>query len=87
MALVGLVQNDIKRVVAYSTLSQLGYMTVALGVSAYEVAIFHLGTHAFFQSPFIPGRGLRDYRHAPRTGYAQDGRLADHHADHLSHHV
>ena len=50
MALVGLVQNDIKRVVAYSTLSQLGYMTVALGVSAYEVAIFHLGTHAFFKA-------------------------------------
>ena len=50
MALIGLVQNDIKRVVAYSTLSQLGYMTVALGVSAYEVAIFHLGTHAFFKA-------------------------------------
>ncbi len=50
MALVGLVQNDIKRVVAYSTLSQLGYMTVALGVSAYELAIFHLGTHAFFKA-------------------------------------
>ena len=50
MALVGLVQNDIKRVVAYSTLSQLGYMTVALGASAYEVAIFHLGTHAFFKA-------------------------------------
>ena len=47
MALVGLVQNDIKRVVAYSTLSQLGYMTVALGASAYSVAIFHLATHAF----------------------------------------
>ncbi|MDD9856380.1 MAG: NADH-quinone oxidoreductase subunit L [Gammaproteobacteria bacterium] len=50
MALVGLVQNDIKRVVAYSTLSQLGYMTVALGVSAYHIAIFHLGTHAFFKA-------------------------------------
>ncbi len=50
MALIGLVQNDIKRVVAYSTLSQLGYMTVALGASAYEVAIFHLGTHAFFKA-------------------------------------
>jgi len=50
MALVGLVQNDIKRVVAYSTLSQLGYMTVALGVSAYQIAIFHLGTHAFFKA-------------------------------------
>ena len=50
MALIGLVQNDIKRVVAYSTLSQLGYMTVALGASAYHVAIFHLGTHAFFKA-------------------------------------
>ncbi len=50
MGLVGLVQNDIKRVVAYSTLSQLGYMTVALGASAYGVAIFHLGTHAFFKA-------------------------------------
>ncbi|MDD9858727.1 MAG: NADH-quinone oxidoreductase subunit L [Gammaproteobacteria bacterium] len=50
MALVGLVQNDIKRVVAYSTLSQLGYMTVALGASAYQIAIFHLGTHAFFKA-------------------------------------
>ena len=50
MALVGLVQNDIKRVVAYSTLSQLGYMTVALGVSAYSVSIFHLATHAFFKA-------------------------------------
>ena len=57
MALVGLVQNDIKRVVAYSTLSQLGYMTVALGVSAYEVAIFHLGTHAFFKALLFLGAG------------------------------
>ena len=50
MGLVGLVQNDIKRIVAYSTLSQLGYMTVALGVSAYSAAIFHLVTHAFFKA-------------------------------------
>jgi len=50
MGLIGLVQNDIKRVVAYSTLSQLGYMTVALGVSAYSAAIFHLMTHAFFKA-------------------------------------
>jgi NADH-quinone oxidoreductase subunit L len=50
MGLVGLVQNDIKRVVAYSTLSQLGYMTVALGASAYAAGIFHLGTHAFFKA-------------------------------------
>ena len=50
MGLLGLVNNDIKRVVAYSTLSQLGYMTVALGVSAYGAAIFHLMTHAFFKA-------------------------------------
>ena len=50
MGILGLVQNDIKRVVAYSTLSQLGYMTVALGVSAYSAAIFHLVTHAFFKA-------------------------------------
>jgi NADH-quinone oxidoreductase subunit L len=50
MGLLGVVQNDIKRVVAYSTLSQLGYMTVALGASAYSAAIFHLMTHAFFKA-------------------------------------
>jgi NADH-quinone oxidoreductase subunit L len=50
MGLLGIVQNDIKRVVAYSTLSQLGYMTVALGASAYSAAIFHLATHAFFKA-------------------------------------
>ncbi len=50
MGLLGLVQNDIKRVIAYSTLSQLGYMTVALGVSAYAAGIFHLATHAFFKA-------------------------------------
>jgi NADH-quinone oxidoreductase subunit L len=50
MGLIGIVQNDIKRVIAYSTLSQLGYMTVALGASAYGAAIFHLMTHAFFKA-------------------------------------
>jgi NADH-quinone oxidoreductase subunit L len=50
MGLMGMIQNDIKRVVAYSTLSQLGYMTVALGASAYSVAVFHLMTHAFFKA-------------------------------------
>jgi NADH-quinone oxidoreductase subunit L len=57
MGLVGIVQNDIKRVIAYSTLSQLGYMTVALGVSAYSAAIFHLGTHAFFKALLFLGAG------------------------------
>ena len=50
MGFLGMIQNDIKRVIAYSTLSQLGYMTVALGASAYSVAIFHLMTHAFFKA-------------------------------------
>ena len=57
MGLIGVVQNDIKRVVAYSTLSQLGYMTVALGVSAYSAAIFHLMTHAFFKALLFLGAG------------------------------
>lgn len=63
MALVALVQNDIKRVVAYSTLSQLGYMTVALGASAYSAAIFHLMTHAFLRRYFF-GRRFGNYGHA-----------------------
>lgn len=50
MGFLGVIQNDIKRVVAYSTLSQLGYMVVALGASAYSIAIFHLATHAFFKA-------------------------------------
>lgn len=57
MGFLGIIQNDIKRVVAYSTLSQLGYMTVALGVSAYPIAIFHLMTHAFFKALLFLGAG------------------------------
>ena len=57
MGFLGIVQNDIKRVIAYSTLSQLGYMTVALGASAYSVAIFHLMTHAFFKALLFLGAG------------------------------
>jgi NADH-quinone oxidoreductase subunit L len=57
MALIAVVQYDIKRVVAYSTLSQLGYMTVALGASAYSAAIFHLMTHAFFKALLFLGAG------------------------------
>ncbi|MHB1098949.1 MAG: NADH-quinone oxidoreductase subunit L [Burkholderiales bacterium] len=57
MAFLGVVQNDIKRVIAYSTLSQLGYMTVALGASAYSAAIFHLMTHAFFKALLFLGAG------------------------------
>lgn len=55
--LIGIVQNDIKRVIAYSTLSQLGYMTVALGVSVYAGAVFHLMTHAFFKALLFLGAG------------------------------
>ncbi len=57
LGILGIIQNDIKRVVAYSTLSQLGYMTVALGASAYSVAIFHLMTHAFFKALLFLGAG------------------------------
>jgi NADH-quinone oxidoreductase subunit L len=57
MGLLGVVQNDIKRVVAYSTLSQLGYMTVALGASAYAAGVFHLMTHAFFKALLFLGAG------------------------------
>ncbi|WP_223670157.1 NADH-quinone oxidoreductase subunit L [Kangiella shandongensis] len=57
MGLVAIVQNDIKRIIAYSTLSQLGYMVVALGVSAYSAAIFHLFTHAFFKALLFLGAG------------------------------
>ncbi|WP_322996762.1 NADH-quinone oxidoreductase subunit L [Castellaniella sp.] len=57
LGILGVIQNDIKRVVAYSTLSQLGYMVVALGASAYSVAIFHLMTHAFFKALLFLGAG------------------------------
>ena len=57
MGFLGIIQTDIKRVVAYSTLSQLGYMTVALGVSAYSVGVFHLMTHAFFKALLFLGAG------------------------------
>jgi NADH-quinone oxidoreductase subunit L len=57
MGFLGIIQNDIKRVVAYSTLSQLGYMTVALGASAYSVSVFHLMTHAFFKALLFLGAG------------------------------
>ena len=57
MGFLGIIQNDIKRVIAYSTLSQLGYMTVALGASAYSVAVFHLMTHAFFKALLFLGAG------------------------------
>jgi len=58
MGLVGIVQNDIKRIIAYSTLSQLGYMIAAMGVSAYTIGIFHLVTHAFFKALLFLGAGV-----------------------------
>jgi NADH-quinone oxidoreductase subunit L len=75
-ATVGLVQNDIKRVIAYSTCSQLGYMFVALGVGAYSVGIFHLFTHAFFKALLFLGAGSVIHAMHPRAGHAQDGRAA-----------
>jgi NADH-quinone oxidoreductase subunit L len=75
MGFLGIVQNDIKRVVAYSTLSQLGYMTVALGVSAYSAAIFHLMTHAFFKALLFLGAGSVIIAHAPRQDMRNMGGL------------
>ena len=82
MGLLGIVNNDIKRVIAYSTLSQLGYMTVALGASAYSAGIFHLMTHAFFKALLFLAAGSVIIAHASRAGHAQDGRAAQVHADH-----
>ena len=73
-ATVGLAQNDIKRVIAYSTCSQLGYMFFAAGVGAYQAAMFHLFTHAFFKALLFLGAGSVITRHAPRAGHAEDGR-------------
>jgi NADH-quinone oxidoreductase subunit L len=63
-ATVGLAQNDIKRVIAYSTCSQLGYMFLALGSAPMAAAMFHLFTHAFFKALSVPWRRLGDPRHA-----------------------
>ena len=87
MGFLGLIQNDIKRVVAYSTLSQLGYMTVALGASAYSVAVFHLMTHAFFKALLFLGCGFRHHGHASQPRHPLDGRRAQVHAHHLDHFV
>ena len=73
-ATIAVVQTDIKKVLAYSTISQLGFMFVALGVGAYGVAIFHLYTHAFFKACLFLGRGQRDPRARRRAGHPQDGR-------------
>ena len=73
MGLLGLVQNDIKKIIAYSTLSQLGYMTAALGCSAYSIAIFHLVTHAFFKALSLSMCWISYHRNASRAGYSRNG--------------
>ena len=74
-ASIGLVQNDIKKVLAYSTVSQLGFMFLACGVGAYVAAIFHLMTHAFFKGLLFLGIGIGDSRHVGRAGHPQMGGL------------
>ena len=82
-ASIGLVQNDIKRVLAYSTVSQLGYMFLACGVGAFTAGIFHLMTHAFFKALLFLGFRQRHPRLARRTGHAQNGRAQEQDSDHV----
>ena len=80
---IGLVQNDIKRVLAYSTVSQLGYMFLAMGVGAYAAGIFHLYTHAFFKALLFLGSGAVIHALGGRAGSPADGRAEEGAADHL----
>ena len=80
---IGLVQNDIKRVLAYSTVSQLGYMFLAMGVGAFAAGIFHLYTHAFFKALLFLGSGAVIHALARRAGPAEHGRAAEGAADHV----
>ena len=73
-ATIALVQTDIKRVLAYSTVSQLGFMMLALGVGGWVAGLFHLLTHAFFKALLFLGSGQRDPRLPPRAGHDEDGR-------------
>ena len=75
-ATIGITQTDIKKVLAYSTVSQLGYMFMACGVGAFSAGIFHLMTHAFFKGLLFLGSGFGDSRGWRRAGHAQDGRPA-----------
>ncbi len=75
-ATIGLAQNDIKKVLAYSTVSQLGYMFLAAGVGAFTAAIFHVMTHAFFKACLFLGAGSVIHALRRRAGHAQDGRAA-----------
>ena len=81
--LLGIVQQDIKRVIAYSTLSQLGYMTVALGASAYAAGIFHLMTHAFFKALLFLGAGSVIIAMHHEQDIRKMGGPAQVHADHV----
>ena len=81
-ATIAVAQHDIKKVLAYSTISQLGYMFLAVGSEAYVAAVFHMITHAFFKAPAVPRRRLGHPRHARRAGHAPHGRAAQGHADH-----
>ena len=74
-ALIAVAQNDIKRILAYSTVSQLGYMMAGLGMGGVAVGMFHLITHAFFKALLVPGRGLGDSRLPRGAGYSPMGGL------------
>ena len=82
-ASIGLVQYDIKRVLAYSTVSQLGYMFTAMGVGAFSAGAFHLMTHAFFKALLFLGSGSVIHAMARRAGHAADGRAEEVPAGHL----
>ena len=82
-ALLAFVQNDIKKVLAYSTVSQLGYMVMALGVGAWTAAIFHLFTHAFFKACLFLGAGSVSHARAQLRHEEGHGRHAQVHADHV----
>ena len=72
--LIALVQTDIKRVIAYSTMSQIGYMFLGAGIGAYANAMFHLMTHAFFKALLFLAAGIVIHALAGRAGHPQDGR-------------
>ncbi len=84
-ATIAVAQTDIKKVLAYSTISQLGFMFVAAGVGAYGVAVFHLYTHAFFKACLFLGAGQRDPRDVGRAGHPENGRTGEEDPDHLRH--
>ena len=85
-ATIGLAQNDIKRVLAYSTVSQLGYMFLACGVAAFSAGIFHLMTHAFFKALLFLGAGSVIHAMSNEQDMRKMGGLKKHLPDHLSRH-